>query len=535
MVVINDVNPVKAASEGGRILVVDDQAVVLGILRNLLGSRDHQVRTAEGGEEALAVAREFVPELVLLDYMLPDMTGEEVCRALQAHPTTAGVPVLMITAEDSVEVARNCLEAGASDFVRKPFSPVELIARVQAHLEAGRNAARLRLWKQTMERDLKLAGSLQTAITSARPLVLPRLRAQVLYRPSLHVGGDFVDLLSLADGRVVFYVGDVAGHGVGAALVGSFLKSTLSHLIWERPHVGLVAWCNELQDAFRQRVDDPSMYATLLVGEVEPEKGAIRYLRCGHPAPKGWGLNIRGEGGRAGPVGFPKGDGPAFREDQVVRGTFLPDGGLVAVTDGLLEAQVAGSLPGDLDFGTDGIPDWVANRLQTGCLRAGLADVVERVEAEGFEFADDCTLLALRLLPPSSVLFHWTGSGDAAMPASVAGSAVEALGLTGHRQAEGVVQLLLLEHLGNGVTHGRWNGTALIEVQVERDGGELVVWVREPDSAWRRPRGTGMPDLAAESGRGLSIIERLVCEMDIIRQGGDRVTSYRLSHDGGIL
>ncbi len=124
-----------------RILVVEDEEDIRQILAYNLGQSGHEVLTADRGAAGLDLARKERPELVLLDLMLPDISGLEVCRQLKSDPALREVPVMMLTAR-SEEIDRVVgFELGADDYVVKPFSVRELILRVQAVLRRSRGTA----------------------------------------------------------------------------------------------------------------------------------------------------------------------------------------------------------------------------------------------------------------------------------------------------------------------------------------------------------------------------------------------------------
>jgi two-component system response regulator MprA len=118
-------------SSGRKILVVDDDARLAASLRRALAYEGHTVEVAEDGPAALVAARERPPDLVVLDVMLPGLDGIEVCRRLRAG---SDVPILMLTARDAVSDRVGGLDAGADDYLVKPFAYEELLARVRALL-----------------------------------------------------------------------------------------------------------------------------------------------------------------------------------------------------------------------------------------------------------------------------------------------------------------------------------------------------------------------------------------------------------------
>lgn len=120
-----------------RILVVDDEPDLVELVRHHLQREHYEVVTAGDGETALAEARRRLPDLVVLDLMLPGIDGLEVCRRLRADSRTANIPIVMLTAKGEETDAVIGLAQGADDYVRKPFGVKELVARVATRLRAA--------------------------------------------------------------------------------------------------------------------------------------------------------------------------------------------------------------------------------------------------------------------------------------------------------------------------------------------------------------------------------------------------------------
>ncbi|MFM2128492.1 MAG: DNA-binding response regulator [Pseudomonadota bacterium] len=129
-----------AAAPKPRVLVVEDEAALVTLLRYNLEKAGFEVAAAMDGEEALLRIAESPPDLVLLDWMLPLVSGIEICRRLRRDPATRGLPVIMLTARGEEADRVRGLNWGADDYITKPFSPGELIARVQAVLRRARPA-----------------------------------------------------------------------------------------------------------------------------------------------------------------------------------------------------------------------------------------------------------------------------------------------------------------------------------------------------------------------------------------------------------
>jgi two-component system, OmpR family, phosphate regulon response regulator PhoB len=123
-----------------RVLVVEDEAPLVAMLRYNLEKEGFEVDEASNGEEALAKIAELKPDVVLLDWMLPLVSGIEVCRQLRRAPATRGLPVIMLTARGEEADRVRGLDSGADDYVVKPFSPTELVARLRAVMRRAQPA-----------------------------------------------------------------------------------------------------------------------------------------------------------------------------------------------------------------------------------------------------------------------------------------------------------------------------------------------------------------------------------------------------------
>ena len=124
-------------SEPGKIVVIDDEESVRDVVRAYLEKDGFRVYVAENGSDGLALAERHQPDLIVLDLMLPDISGEEICEEIRGR---SDVPIVMLTAKASEEERVGGLVAGADDYLVKPFSPRELVARVQGGAAAHRGS-----------------------------------------------------------------------------------------------------------------------------------------------------------------------------------------------------------------------------------------------------------------------------------------------------------------------------------------------------------------------------------------------------------
>ncbi len=121
-----------------KVLVVDDNEDILNIIQRVLGNQAYEIRTAVNGQQALDEARREVPDLMLLDVMLPEIDGLSVCRQLKADPATRSIMILLVTGRGSIGHRAEGLDAGADDYIPKPFHITELMARVRSALRIKR-------------------------------------------------------------------------------------------------------------------------------------------------------------------------------------------------------------------------------------------------------------------------------------------------------------------------------------------------------------------------------------------------------------
>ena len=117
------------------ILIVDDDAAIVDLLSKLCVKQGYETLVARNGREGVAIAREKMPDLVLMDAMMPEMNGFDAVSALKQDGSTAHIPVIMVTGQDSLEDRLTGIARGANDFVNKPFNSQELALRIQNNLK----------------------------------------------------------------------------------------------------------------------------------------------------------------------------------------------------------------------------------------------------------------------------------------------------------------------------------------------------------------------------------------------------------------
>jgi DNA-binding response OmpR family regulator len=132
-----------SAQPPARILITEDNPQGAELLEAFLGETPHETRVVSNGEEALRVVNEWKPDVVLLDIMMPRLSGYEVCRAIRANPATRDIGVIMVTALDQHADIDRAVDVGTDDFLTKPIHKAELLLRVRALLRARRQSGDL--------------------------------------------------------------------------------------------------------------------------------------------------------------------------------------------------------------------------------------------------------------------------------------------------------------------------------------------------------------------------------------------------------
>jgi two-component system alkaline phosphatase synthesis response regulator PhoP len=122
-----------------RILIADDDPLGTELLEAYLGESEYDLRTAGDGEQALQLVASWKPDLILLDVMMPRISGFEVCKRLRSDPSTRDISILMITALDQPSDMDRAVEAGTDDFISKPINKTELLLRVRSLLRSRQN------------------------------------------------------------------------------------------------------------------------------------------------------------------------------------------------------------------------------------------------------------------------------------------------------------------------------------------------------------------------------------------------------------
>jgi phosphoserine phosphatase RsbU/P len=365
-----------------RILVVEDDPAILRGLRDNLRGETYEVLTASDGETAYSLIREQHPDLVVLDVMLPHLSGIELCRRVRGEGVTT--PILMLTAQEQEHDRVNGLDSGADDYVTKPILLSELLARVRGLL---RHRRQWRAEHHAIDRDVRDAADVQQRLLPERPPALRTAECAAVCEPARGVGGDYYDFIDLPAGLTGLALADVAGKGITAALTMASLQGMLRA---QAPrHVRGVADLAATLNGALHATLAPGRFVTLFYAVYDDAERSLTYVNAGHPAP----LLIQRSSTNASasleacvpPLGL-------FPSMTAVAATVTLEAGdwLVLFSDGATEALNA---QGD-EFGRAGVLDTVLRHrdLAADGMRDALRAAI-RQHSSGQVQADDVTLM----------------------------------------------------------------------------------------------------------------------------------------------
>jgi phosphoserine phosphatase RsbU/P len=206
------------------ILVVDDDVITNRMIQAILTRAGFQIACAFDSAGALQLIHELQPDLVLLDVNLPDGSGFDVCLKMHQETGYAQIPVLFVSASEDIANKVRGFEVGGVDYIPKPFSGEEVVARVSTHLRLKQ--AYEKLAELQAERIQRLASAQETLMPL--PAQLPDAHFEIALHQALKAGGDFYDVIPVGKHIVDYVVADASGHDLAASFWTASLKTLLS-------------------------------------------------------------------------------------------------------------------------------------------------------------------------------------------------------------------------------------------------------------------------------------------------------------------
>jgi len=277
-----------------KIIVIDDELDILDLVQISLEADGFEVITASSGKEALAKIRQELPDLILLDLMMPEMDGYEVMNVLQSDKQTRNVPIIMLTALAQSDDKVKGLSEGAYDYITKPFELKELTARVNAVLKREQKAKYINPLMSAMgdsftEKGVEQLGYHLETATQIQQRLLPKEAPQYEnieitgdLKPSMMVAGDFYDFIPLDDDRLGIAIADVNGKGVPAAMLMVMAQTVLRLVCREEDSPSAVI--KRIND-FLAIDTELGVYTTMVYGILDVKSSKFTYSNGGHCPP----------------------------------------------------------------------------------------------------------------------------------------------------------------------------------------------------------------------------------------------------------
>ena len=267
-----------------QILIVDDDFAIQRLLQRILTGSGYSVSVASNGEEGLAKAQEICPALIICDWLMPNLSGLEVCSQIKKLPQLSTTFFILLTSLASIEDRVAGLDAGADDFLFKPVQVAELLARVRAGLRLHDLSQALKEKTELLEAELREAAEYIRSILP-QSLVHKALSIDVRFIPSRQLGGDGFDYFWLDEENIAFYLLDVAGHGFKAAVPSIYVIDSLRKRQGDQVnYYSPQAVLHELnQNQVFQMTARNNSYFTIWYGVYNCRTRKLTYSSAGHP------------------------------------------------------------------------------------------------------------------------------------------------------------------------------------------------------------------------------------------------------------
>lgn len=270
------------------ILVVDDIKFNQAIIGDMLNNAGFtNIATAMSGSEALEKIENLKPDIVLLDLILPDMDGHDICKFIKSNPHTKDISVIVQSSMTQSDQKQKAFEMGANDFINKPIDKIELISRVRSQLEQRLLYINLLDAHENISQDLEEAGDLLNSLLPSKEK-LTELGAKYhttidsVYKPSSTLGGDYYNAFDIDNDNLGFYLWDFSGHGVTAAINTLRLDSAISD---HRKHSSNPGAFLTAVNATLHQISSKGYYATMFYGVMDATNKTLRYAYASCPAP----------------------------------------------------------------------------------------------------------------------------------------------------------------------------------------------------------------------------------------------------------
>ncbi|MFB6585636.1 SpoIIE family protein phosphatase [Bacillus thuringiensis] len=274
------------------ILIVDDNPVNIFVIEKILKQAGyHDLVSLNSAQELFEYiqfgkdsSRHNEIDLILLDIMMPEIDGLEVCRRLQKEEKFKDIPIIFVTALEDANKLAEALDMGAMDYITKPINKVELLARMRVALRLKSELNWHKEQEENLRNELDLATQVQRNLLSS-PLREDHIKIEASYLPSFKLAGDMYYWYKIDENRYGIILLDVMGHGVSASLVCMFISSVLRETIkcLIDPEL-VIKELNKYMTLLHNENDNIPYYFTAIYLVVNTEDRTVEYVNAGHPS-----------------------------------------------------------------------------------------------------------------------------------------------------------------------------------------------------------------------------------------------------------
>lgn len=393
-----------------KILIVDDAADTRALMRILLEKSGWQVFDAKEGHSACRCLEDNDIRVVITDWMMPGMDGLSLIEWIRTRDENRYIYTILMTSRDQQKDWVEGFSVGADDYITKPVAPAILHARLGVAkrilaIQEELHTQQVQLRKSrdlvvsaydVVQEDLEMAAAVQKSQLPNNGLLPKSITSAWCYQPAMGISGDYLDLFQVGDERLFFYLLDVSGHGVAAALRSSAISQLL------RPISGIMEGLEEhgpaqvmgqLNKHLCEANPDFDYFATLIIGDLDARNGLLRITSAGHPPPLLLRPGLRSKEIDAGglPIGI---DSKACYNHAEV--WLRPGDSLMLYSDGLPDCEN----PQGSHYGLEPIRNRVEGNIDFD--PAGLLAQIESDIGEwrnGLPLNDDLSMLLLKFAP----------------------------------------------------------------------------------------------------------------------------------------
>ena len=291
-----------------QILIADDDNIDRKLLETYLQSSSFEIISKADGEEAWnhISSSDNPPQIVIIDWLMPGMDGITLCKKIREMQSPHYVYIILITGKAMTADMVEGLEAGADDYLTKPYDKAVLLARINVgarivRLEREKNAQlkKIQSTNRKLQQNMESAANIQLSLLPAKKCSIHGFQFDWIFQPSDTLGGDMLHIYKLSETKVACYVLDVSGHGTDAALLSVTIRNQLttntetpgheknqgSFIVAKSEHHAPTDIIGQLSNHYGDLLERTGHYFTIVYGVLDTETGVFEYISAGHYNP----------------------------------------------------------------------------------------------------------------------------------------------------------------------------------------------------------------------------------------------------------